>query len=602
MRHRTLVVLGLVGLLAAAVLYSRRTRPPTPARSELPASLIHLEPTNGRQAELLGDGASTKMRAIVADLPSVLSWRVTVPTGARLETFLSFARGGPEDLGALTCRARIEADDSRGATAVLLEREVRPAPAWEAYEADLSAHAGDGVELRLRLDCPGLDRTLARAARWSVPVLSTRRAGAERSVLLVSVDTLRADHLGVYGYPRPTSPRIDALAASGLVFENAETVQSATWPALTSLHTSLYPSAHGVLWNGHKAPEGLVTLAELLHAKHFSTSAFITNMTRGRHPGFSRLFLSREGTQAEADRAAVAQAVAQLERERDRRFFMWVHLLSPHADYAPPAPRDTAFTRKDASRVRGEIDELAGLRRRGVVLGEADVSHVVGLYDGEVAFVDEQVGRLLDALREHDLEKSTLVVFTADHGEDLYEHNRYFFHSPSIYGSSMRIPLVLSLPGSLPGNVRTDQPASLVDVGPTVLGLLGLPIPRVLQGENLLPGGALPAAPVRTAVFGETNGRIVSMRTPEWRFVYNPEQLQPDAPGGPYPIAEAELYDQKNDPQEKRNLAAERPDLVRALTAQVLAFRDRTRRKDLKAPGLDPEALEELRALGYLSN
>jgi hypothetical protein len=92
------------------------------------------------------------------------------------------------------------------------------------------------------------------------------------------------------------------------------------------------------------------------------------------------------------------------------------------------------------------------------------------------------------------------------------------------------------------------------------------------------------------------------MRTPEWRFVYNPEQLQPDAPGGPYPIAEAELYDQKNDPQEKRNLAAERPDLVRALTAQVLAFRDRTRRKDLKAPGLDPEALEELRALGYLSN
>jgi arylsulfatase A-like enzyme len=596
MRRSTLVILGL---LAAAALFVARPRPSVAPGS--PAPLLHLEPAEGQDAELVGDGASTKMRAILTDVPSTLSFRVVVPAEARLETLLSFARTGAEDLASLTCRARVEAQ-TEGRTAVLLEREVRPGPAWDAYEVDLRAQAGKSLDLRLVLHCPGAARSFVRAARWSVPVLYSPRGDRERNLLLVSVDTLRADHLSAYGYPRRTSPRIDALAQRGLVFENAETVQSATWPALTSLHTSLYPSAHGVLWNGHRAPEGLPTLAELLRAKAFSTSAFITNMTRGRHPGFSRLFLSRAGTQAEADSAAVEQAVAQIAREKSRRFFMWVHLLSPHADYAPPAPRDTIFTRPGSSEVRGEIDELADLRRRGITLEKADVEHVVGLYDGEVAFIDEQVGRLLDALRDQGLEKSTLVVFTADHGEDLYEHNRYFFHSPSIYRSSMSIPLVLALPGVLPEGVRTDHPASLVDVVPTVLGLLGLPAPRALQGENLLPGGTLPAAPVRSAVFGETNGRIVSVRTNEWRFVYNPERLSPEAPGGPYPIAEAELYDQRNDAQERRNLAAARPELVRAFTAEALAFRNRVRRKDLQAPGLDPEAIEELRALGYVAN
>jgi arylsulfatase A-like enzyme len=418
-------------------------------------------------------------------------------------------------------------------------------------------------------------------------------------VLVVSIDTLRADHLSAYGYPRATSPHIDALAHRGLLFEDAETVQSATWPALTSLHTSLYPSAHGVVENGQPMPEGLTTLAELLRARGFSTSAFITNMTRGRHPGFSRLFLSREGGQVAADRAAVGQAVAQLERERDRRFFMWVHLLSPHADYAPPAPHSDAFVRPGSSSLRGQLEELAALRRQGTFLSAADIAHVVDLYDGEVAFVDELVGQLLAALRKTGLEKSTMVVLTADHGEDLHEHNRYFFHSPSVYRSSMHIPLIIVLPGA-PSGQRTVHPASLVDVAPTILGVLGLPIPSLLQGKNLLPGGALPPEPVRTMTFGETNGRIFTVRTPEWRFVFNPERVRPDAPGGPYPIGEVELYDVKRDPREAQNIASSRPDLVRAFSAEALAFRHRTRREDALAAGPDPEAVEELRALGYL--
>jgi arylsulfatase A-like enzyme len=458
---------------------------------------------------------------------------------------------------------------------------------------------GQRVELHLQLACPGVVRV--PPARFAVPVVSSPPAPSEWNVLLVSIDTLRADHLSAYGYDRPTSPNIDALTRRGLLFEHAETVQSATWPALTSLHTSLYPNAHGVQWNGHRLPEGLPTLADLLHARGFSTSAFITNMTRGRHPGFSRLFLSRDGGQVEADRRALGQAVAQLERERERRFFMWVHFLSPHADYAPPAPFDRAFTEPGVSRVKGEIPELVALRRRGTALSETDVAHVVGLYDGEIAFVDELVGLLLTALRDQGLEKRTLVVLTADHGEDLHQHNRYFFHSPSIYGSSMRIPLVLALPGVLPEGQRTDHLASLVDVAPTLLGLLGLPIPSTLQGENLLPGGRLPKRPVRPLVFGETNGRVFTARSAEWRFVFNPEGLHPEAPGGPYAIAEAELFDLVADAREERDLASSRAEVTRAFTAHVQAFRARTARKGAAAAGPDPEALEELRALGYLS-
>jgi arylsulfatase A-like enzyme len=323
-------------------------------------------------------------------------------------------------------------------------------------------------------------------------------------------------------------------------------------------------------------------------------------MTRGRHPGFSRLYLSRDGGQAEADRLAVDQAEAQLERDRDRPFFMWVHLLSPHADYAPPPAQAAAFVRKSASAVKGEIEALARLRRRGVSLTARDLEHVIDLYDGEVAYADEQVGRLLAVLRALDLEKNTLVVLTADHGEDLYEHHRHFFHSPSIYGSSMRVPLVVALPGVLPAPQKTDHLASLVDIAPTILGLLGIPAPAEFAGQDLLPGGRLPERASRERVFGETAGRIHSIRSPEWRLVLNPDRYTPEAPGGPYPIAEVELYDLRVDPKEARNLAAERPEIVRALAAELQAFRARQRARG-RPTEHEPEALEELRALGYLA-
>jgi arylsulfatase A-like enzyme len=484
----------------------------------------------------------------------------------------------------------------------VVERPVVPRGPWEPFLTDLDSWRNQEVQLSLGVDCSSGEgrRTWSDGVRWSVPVISRPRPADVVNVLLLTVDTLRADHLSAYGYPRRTSPNLDRLARRGTLFRQAETPQSATWPALTSLHTSLYPSAHGVLQNGHEMPQGAVTLAGLLHSRHYSTSAFLSNMKRARHPGFARVSRAGAGDQAGDDLDVTEAAIEQLRLERDRPFFLWLHLIGPHASYAPPAPWDTAFVPPGPSTVGGELDELVRIRREGRRLTEREVAHVVGLYDGEVGRVDELLGRVLDALRALGLEKSTLVVFSADHGEDLYEHHRYFFHSPSMYSSSLRVPLIVSRPGVLSEGAETDQPASLVDLAPTILGLLGLPAPSSFQGRDLLRGGVPAVAPDPRPLFSETNGRIFGVLTDGWRLVFNPDDYTPGAPGGAYPIARVELYDQAADPREQRNVAADHPGRVEALTAQITAWRDRDLRKVLPPQEIDPETQEELRALGYV--
>jgi len=600
MRQRLLALLAAL-VLAAALVVARRWGPAPGEDAPQERWLVRLEPP-ASPAELLGDGRLTKRRALRAHVPSTLSWTLRVPPAARLETHLAFARRTQEELVGVTCAVRVEIRPEDGTTRVLVERAVEPHLGWEPYRADLSDWADEEAVLSLDVDCasrPG-KRTWSDAVRWSVPVVSGRRPPGLPNVLLVTIDTLRADHLGAYGYERETSPQMDALARRGLLFRNAETVQSATWPALTTLHTSLYPSAHGVVWNGHELPGGVPTLAELLHSRGYSTSAFVTNMKRARHRGFARLSASTAGEQAADDREAALAAIEQMREDRDRPFFVWVHLISPHADYAPPPPWDRAFTAAGEGSVSGSIEELVRRRLEGRPLSRTERAHVVGLYDGEVAFVDELVGRLLGALASLGLEGSTLVVLTSDHGEDLYEHNDYPFHSPSMYASSLRVPLIVAFPGVLPEGEATDHPASLVDLAPTILGLVELPVPSSFQGTNLLPGRALPAESARTQLFSETNGRIHGLSAGGFRLVLNPGGETPGAPGGAYPIAAEELYDTAEDPGERRNLAPHRPELVASLSAQIAEWKARRLRGELPPQTIDPETLEDLRALGYV--
>jgi arylsulfatase A-like enzyme len=602
MRRPVAAILGAVLVLAAVALLVPRAKR-SGVKDAAPPSFVRLEPV-GTKVGLLGDGSATRRRAFRADVPSTWSWTVKVPRKARLETHLSFARRTLDELAETACRVRVDVVGNAGTVSTALDRQVFPDVRWEPLGVSLDAWGGQQVTLDLSISCVSDEgkRTWPDAVRWSVPVLYGARPASRLNVLLVTVDTLRSDHLHAYGYARRTSPNLDRLAARGLLFENAQTVQSATWPALTSLHTSLYPGTHGVVWNGRRLPEGFLTLADLLGASGYSTSAFLANMKRAQHPGFSLLFTPHEPEQAGDDRTATEAAIAELRLERERPFFLWLHLISPHASYDPPPPWDTAFTRKGSSAVSGAIDELVRIRQKRIPLSRDDVAHVIGLYDGEIAFTDELVGRVLTELRDLGLEHETLVVFTADHGEDLLEHNRYFFHSPSMYGSSLRVPLVLALPGVLPGGETTDQPASLLDVAPTVLGLLDLKIPPAFQGENLLPGRRVPQRPVRSRLFSETNGAIFGVSSGGWRLVLNPTGRDPGAPGGPYPIAPVELYDLGRDPGERHNVAADRPDIVSALSGEIERWKARFRRRELGPQTIDPATLEELRALGYVFN
>lgn len=560
---------------------------------------MRLEPASG-DAELLSDGL-TRRRAFKAHAPSTLTWTVTVPPEGRLETHLSFSPEFLDPMAGQACRAHVGILPGRGGEpSILVERTLEPHREWDPYLAELDRWAGREVQVSLGVECrsDAGRRTWPDAVRWAVPVVWSTQAAGVTNVLLITVDTLRADRLGAYGHSGKTSTNIDRLAERGLLFLETETPQSATWPALASLHTSLYPSAHGVVWNGHDLAEGALTLASLLHARSYSTSAFLTNMKQAHQPGFARHTAARFGDQAQDDVEATSAALEQLRIEKGRPFFLWLHLVSPHASYEPLPPWDTAFTSPGASDVSGDLQELVRIREEGQPLAAHDVNHVRGLYDGEVGWVDTQVGRVLDELEVLDLEQSTLVVFTSDHGEDLYEHHRYFFHSPSMYSSSLRIPLILALPGVLPEGATTAVRANLVDLAPTILGLLDLPAPPVFQGRDLLQEGGV--ADTERPLFSETNGRIYGVSTPRWRLILNPEGRPAGAPGGAYPIEEVELYDREADPLETANVAPSHPEVVRELTDTIAAWRGSALQQEVPSQEIDPETLEELRALGYV--
>jgi arylsulfatase A-like enzyme len=294
-------------------------------------------------------------------------------------------------------------------------------------------------------------------------------ASRPRSVLLISVDTLRADRLGSYGYTAASTPVMDGLAARGLRFAQATTVVPLTLPAHTSLLTGTFPTFHGVRDNsGYYAGDSLTTLAETLKPLGYRTGgfvgAFVLDGRWGLAQGFDYYFddfdladfdMTRGLDTAQRPGAAVVdKALAWLGDDRERPFFAWVHLYDPHSPYEPPEPYRTRFS---------------GTMQRA--------------YDGEIAATDAQIGRLLSALESTGQLDSTLVVLVGDHGESLGEHGE-LQHGFFVYDAAVHIPLIIAGPG-VPTRTITDQ-VRIVDVMPTVLDLLGVPAPAETQGQSLL--------------------------------------------------------------------------------------------------------------------
>ncbi|HEX7183814.1 MAG TPA: sulfatase [Thermoanaerobaculia bacterium] len=431
-----------------------------------------------------------------------------------------------------------------------------------------------------------------------------RLAGGAKgwNVVLLTVDTLRADRLGAYGYEvRPTSPGIDAQLASGVVFETAMAQRAATWPSLASLLTGLYPSAHGVAENGYGFPGDLPTLPKVLGKAGYRNGAFLSNMCKANHQGWETLRCTG-GQDGKTVRNALEWMGAQ---PGDRPFFLWVHLFGAHPPYYNGGDRARQLDPGYAGSLAPKKWALDRVMTEKVPLGPRDVQHLNALYDASVEGTDGIAASLLDGLRSAGRLERTIVVFTADHGEELYAHNQYLYHSCSVYQTTLHVPLGISAPALIPAGARVPQTVELIDVMPTLLALLGLPVPQVQHGRSLVPylerpGGGGPGKPAFSE-YGSTEIRTVVQG--RWKLVSNPEGHEPvcipQAPMPHFPIARAELYDLETDPGETANLAAKNPRTVAELSKLI---REKFSGLRKRGPQQVPEEMrKELEALGYVA-
>jgi choline-sulfatase len=407
---------------------------------------------------------------------------------------------------------------------------------------------------------------LAAVALAALVVAGHLRSGRP-NLLLITVDTLRADRVGAYGWERAATSAIDGLARRGVLFEAAFTVAPVTLPAHATLLTGRLPPRHGVRGNSfYTLPHREVTLAEMLKEHGYRTGAVVAAAVLDRRFGLSRGFdlyddemPTNQGGLLIAERDAevvVSRALAWLDHDAaGAPFFLWVHLFDPHHPYAPPG------SPVPASRDAG--------------------------YDGEIAHADRQIGRLVAALERRDALDETLIVLTSDHGESLGEHGEDT-HGVFLYDATLRVPLIVVGPGVPTGVRRADAPVSLVDVVPTVLAKLSVvPRPR-LDGEDLLA----PRPSRREFVYSETHlprdfynwSELRALRSSDTKFV--------DAPM-------TELYDLKADPRESRNRAKDSPGAVTRL-ARLLD--ETVRERDGPEPiAPDPELARRLQSLGYVA-
>lgn len=431
--------------------------------------------------------------------------------------------------------------------------------------------------------------------------------GAARgwNVLLVTIDTLRADRLGAYGYRlRQNSPRLDAELGSGVVFERAMAQRAATWPSLASILTGLYPSGHGVNENGYGFPDGVPTLPKLLHAAGYRTAAFLSNMCDANHQGWDAF-----GCAAGKDGKTIASAVEWAgSAGGERPFLLWVHLFGAHGPYfnggdAAQRVLDPGYTGLLGPK-KWRLDRVMKER---VSLDAADLRHLEALYDAAVMGSDRLAGSLLDQLRQAGKLARTLVVLTADHGEELYGHNGYLYHACSVYQTTLHVPFGLAAPGLLPAGARVPQDVELIDIAPTLFALLAVPPPANLDGRSLVPYLERPGAggPGKPAFSEYGLTRLHTVVQGSWKLIDNPDGVDPVCiPGAPphhFPIGRSELYDLARDPRETVNQAARNPaavgELRRLIGQRFSALGKRAQ------PQQVPEKLRrELNALGYVAN
>jgi arylsulfatase A-like enzyme len=416
------------------------------------------------------------------------------------------------------------------------------------------------------------------------------------NILLITVDSLRADHLGCYGHTRDTSPRIDRLAADGVLYRNAIAQASWTLPSMATLLTSRYPSHHGADSAGHSLPEEVTTLAEVLRDQGYKTLGFVSHLFVGRKYGMDQgfdLFDQRHiaGHSGVTSEGLTDTALRRLRREGKEPFFLWVHYFDPHFTYVQH--EEFAFTTAEE---RGSLKrELTILYLQGRTndISAEELSYVEGVYDEEIAYTDHQIGRLLDRIEALPTVHPLVTVFTADHGEAFLERGR-FGHGHDVYDELIRVPLLIS--GAIDEGLKgtaCEAPVELASVAGTIARLAGVR-GEPFRGEDLLALDTLSNGP--RFRFAEGNSawsdedRQLAVISNGWKLIRHLED------------GRLELYDLAADPREANDLSGSSAEAVVARREVLVRALDRFAASGSVRGGeldLEHADLEHLESLGY---
>ncbi|MDP6980762.1 MAG: sulfatase [Myxococcota bacterium] len=481
-----------------------------------------------------------------------------------------------------------------------------------AWIYSLDPFAGELIRLELRVPrTSALSQIGLEALRIEAPAANEPKTAIERgpyNVLVILLDSLRADHLTPYGADARDTPHLAELASQGVVFTRARTNATWTRPSVVSMFSSRYPWQHGVLTPDALLPASLPYLPEMLGAAGYravgASGNDMVSALFGLDRGFESLASLRRSpryrtSRDPAERAQIVwDALLAGPSTGDRPFFAYLHQLDPHSPYRPPTRfrRQYLGDRDDSlSQSAERLEDIRHLRMRSEALDPRQVDTFARLYKGEVAFMDAYVGELMQQLEIRGLAKNTLVVFTSDHGEEFYEHQS-MGHGHSVYEELLRVPLILRLDGVLPAGLRIDTPVELLDLAPTLLDMLGQPIPEAMQGQSLLP---LVASPDST----HPRPQLATSGEPAQHAIqWGKFKLVRRMPATVGENTEFRLFDLEADPRERRDISKNFP----VTTSALVDLLDRdlrraaTTREAVPRATIDAETLEALKAIGYV--
>lgn len=422
------------------------------------------------------------------------------------------------------------------------------------------------------------------------PDLSCR----ECNIILVSIDTLRADHLGCYGYSRPTSPNVDRFCTESVKYDQAIAQAPSTTPSHGSILTSMIPSSHGAFrTRKRKLSPAVLTMAEILQGEGFRTASFNGGAQLDAKFGFDRgfeVYQSMTGDALDNDdfTLQVDKGIDWIKQHRDQRFFLFLHSYDIHHPYHPTPEDLTLFSASYSGPLSIPINAtvLSKINHKELDMSEADRQFIIDAYDGEIKGMDAGFGRLLEFLAAAGLKDDTILIFTSDHGEEFGEHGKMGWHSHTLFDELLHVPLIIRFPRgqfagtSIPAQVRS------IDILPTALELLGVKRDPSFQGLSLIPlvTGEQQTLDDDRAISQRDSSRPVpptSLRRTKWKY------------------HRKKLYDLAADPAEKVDVSGQHPEILAKMRSEIEdALKDSGSTTSEEAV-LDSSLTEQLRTLGY---